>query len=302
MARVLQLTVRAMLRRGLTAVAVTAALTGAAARADVAVLAQGAVPQYGQVVEGIHAIAPGAAVVDVGDLPALEKLLATPPEVVVAVGARAFEVARSRATRSAVVGAAVLNPDTGGRRDVTAVPIEARPADALEALAALAPGARRIVALHSPDGAQAAEAVRAAAARRPGLKVDLKQVDDIAAFKWVFLGALQDHDAIWLLPDARVARPELVRFMAQACLDRRVALVGFLDGMSRAGALVSVAADLDAIGREAARLAAEVEARPREERRDIPFRHAPGKLYVNDRTRAALGLTGALPPRAEVFR
>jgi hypothetical protein len=72
--------------------------------------------------------------------------------------------------------------------------------------------------------------------------------------------------------------------------------------MSRAGALVSVAADLDAIGREAGRLAKEVEARPREDRRDLAFRHASGKVFVNDRTRVALNLPGALPAHAEVFR
>jgi ABC-type uncharacterized transport system substrate-binding protein len=292
-----------MRRRGLRRILVVAALAGVVpSRADLAVLTQRTVPQYARVVEGVCAIAPAAAVVDAADVVAVEKLLAQPPEVVVAVGARAFELARARATRSTVVGAAVLNPDAAGRRDVTAVPIEARPGDALDALVTLAPAARRIVALHPPNAGSALEAVRAAAARRPGLRVDLKQVDDIAAFKWVFLAALQDHDAVWLLPDGRLAKPDLVRFMAQACLERQVALVGFLDGMSRAGALVSVAADLDAIGHEAAKLALELEARPREERRDVAIRHAPGKLYVNDRTRAALRLPGALPPKAEVFR
>jgi ABC-type uncharacterized transport system substrate-binding protein len=272
------------------------------ARGELTVLTQTSVPQYAQVVEGVRAAAPGAAMVDAGDIVSVEKLLAHPPDVIVAVGAKSFDMARERATSSVIIGAAVLNPDTGGRRDVTAVPIDARPADALDALAALAPGARRVVALHPPDARRMVDEVRAVAARRPGMHVDLKQIDDVSAFKWIFLGLLQDHDAVWLLPDARLARPDLVRFMAQACLERQVALLGFLDGMSRAGALVSVAADLDAIGREAGRLAKEVEARPREDRRDLAFRHASGKVFVNDRTRVALNLPGALPAHAEVFR
>ena len=90
-------------------------------RADVAILTQREVPQYARVIEGLRAAGGELRVVDLGDLPALEALLAHPPVVVVAVGGRAFEVARARALRSAIVAAAVLNPDRGARKDVTAV-------------------------------------------------------------------------------------------------------------------------------------------------------------------------------------
>jgi hypothetical protein len=271
-------------------------------RADVAILTQREVPQYAQVIEGLRAAGRDLRVVDLGDLPALEALLAHPPVVVVAVGGRAFEVARARALRSAIVAAAVLNPDRGARKDVTAVPFAARPSDTLDALLALAPDARRVVAIHSPEASALAGELKALAQRR-GLELDLETAGgDPASFRWTFLGALQGHDAVWLLPDPRLASPELARFMAQACRERRIALAGFLDGMARAGALFAVAPDLDAIGREAARLAAELDARPAAERNGVPFRYAAGRLYVNDRTRSALKLGGALPGKAEVFK
>jgi ABC-type uncharacterized transport system substrate-binding protein len=258
------------------------------------------VAHYAEVVAALVAATP-APVVDADDAAAVERLLANPPEVLVAVGGRAFDLARARATRSAVVAAAVLNPDARGRADVTAVPLEPRPADVAAALAALAPRARRAVAVHGPGGAAAAAAA-VEAGRKRGLDVDVRELTDEASFRWAFLGWLQDHDAIWLLPDPRLAKPDLVHFMARACTERRVALIGFLDGMARAGALVAVAADLGAIGREAARVAADLDARPRERRTGVPFRLAAGRVVVNERVRGATALGGSLPPGAEVIK
>ena len=209
------------------------------------VLTQREVPQYARVVEGLRAAGGEPRVVDVGDAAALEALLAHPPAVVVAVGGRAFEVARARALRSAIVAAAVLNPDRGAREDVTAVPFAARPSDTVDALLALAPD-RRVVAIHSPEASMLAGELKVLAQRR-GLELDLETAGDEASFRWMFLGALQRHDAVWLLPDPHLAAPELARFMAQACQERRIALAGFLDGMARAGALFAVAPDLDAM-------------------------------------------------------
>ncbi len=271
------------------------------ARADVAVLTQREVPQYARVVDGLRAAGGQPLVIDVGDVSALEAFLAHPPAVVVAVGGRAFEVARARALRSAIVAAAVLNPERGTRKDVTAVPFAARPSDTLDALSALAPDARRVVAIHAPEASALAAELKALALRR-GLELDLETAGEVASFRWLFLGALQRHDAVWLLPDPRLAAPELARFMAQACLERHIALAGFLDGMARAGALFAVAPDLETIGREAARLAADLDARPAAERSGVPFRYAAGRLYVNDRTRSALRLGGALPVKAEVIK
>ena len=62
---------------------------------------------------------------------------------------------------------------------------------------------------------------------------------------------LQGQQALWLLPDARLARPEVAKYLVATCLERKLPLIGFLAGMAQVGALVAVAADFDAIGREA---------------------------------------------------
>jgi ABC-type uncharacterized transport system substrate-binding protein len=194
------------------------------------------------------------------------------------------------------VAAAVLALGAGD----AGVGMEARAEETVAALRSLAPGAKRVVVLH-PPGAKVAVADARAACRAAALDPTFLEVGDLSDFQGTFRRALEDRDAIWILPDPRLARPDVVKFMVTTCLERRVPLLGFLDGMTRTGALLSVAADFRAIGREAARLAGEVESRP-EGARDVPPRFAQGKLTVNERVREMLGLPGRPPRGAELVR
>jgi ABC-type uncharacterized transport system substrate-binding protein len=264
------------------------------------VLTQPAVPQYAEVVAGFREVR-GSTPVDVADEAGVQEALGKRPDIVVAVGSKALEVARSRAEGAIIVAAAVLSPDPGRRGEVTAVPMESRAQDAARALAAIAPGAKRVLLLHPPNS-RAALADARAAARAAGLELEPHELADLHDFQALFRRLAEGRDAIWLLPDPRLAKPDVVKFLVTSCLERRVPLVGFLDGMTRTGALLSVSADFRAIGREAARLAADVEARPPEARAGVPFRFAPGKLSVNVRVREMLGLPGRVPEGAEVVR
>jgi ABC-type uncharacterized transport system substrate-binding protein len=277
-----------------------AALAGAlaagpalAAGAGVLVVSQPAVAQYAEVLAGVREVR-AADVVDVADAAAVADALARGPEVVIAVGSKALEVARARAGSAKVLAAAVLAPGDG----IGGVPLDARAVDAARALRALAPKARTVTVLH-PPGASAAVADARAAARAAGLEAAFDEIGDVAGFQAAFLHATEGRDAVWILADPRLARPEIVKFMVTAALERRVALIGFLDGMTRTGALLSVAADFRAIGREAGRLASEVASHPSEAR---AVRFAPGKLSVNERVREMLGLSGRAPEGAELFR
>src|SRR5438270_12666569 len=86
-------------------------------------------------------------------------------DVVVAIGSKAFDLARTAPGTFTVVLAAVLNPEVSGHHAIGGVPMEARPADALAALKALAPSARRVLVLHPPGTPPVLAVVHAAAAR-----------------------------------------------------------------------------------------------------------------------------------------
>lgn len=279
------------------AVLAVAAQPGLAAAAIV-VLGQPEVPQYAEAAAAFHKVRPESAV-NAADAAAVDAAFARAPDVVVAIGPRALEIARRRAGGAVVVAAGVLAPEPGDR--LTAVPMEPRAQEALAALAALAPEVKRVVALH-PPGARAILQDARAAARAAGLQVEFRELGDLADFQGAFRRATEGAQAVWLLPDPRLARPEVVKFMVTTCLERRVPLVGFVDGMTRIGALLSVSADFPAIGREAARLAAELEARPPDARHEVPLRLVAGKLSVNERVREMLRLPGRPPAGADVYR
>jgi methyl-accepting chemotaxis protein len=279
------------------ALLVIALLGAAAARGEVVMLAQRDVPQYAQVAAAFQKVNPQARVVNVGD----GMLVVHDSDVIVAIGSKAFELARAQPGSAAIVAAAVLSPQPGGSHPITAVPMESRAADALDALRALAPDARKVLALHPPgDSPMLAEA--RAATRGRGLAVEFRALSDLSGLEASLRELLQGQQALWLLPDPRLARPEVAKFLVATCLDRKLPLIGFLAGMAQVGALVAVATDFDAIGREAARLASDLAARAPSARSGVPFRFVAGRVVVNGRTAQQLGLSGAPPPGAEMLR
>jgi ABC-type uncharacterized transport system substrate-binding protein len=104
------------------------------------------------------------------------------------------------------------------------------------------------------------------------------------------------------MPDTRIARPDLVKFMIATCLERHLPLFGFVDGMTRAGTLASVSADYGAIGRDTGRLASAIASKPKPDRLGVPFRFSAGLLSINERTREALDLGGTVPSGATTMR
>ena len=273
-------------------------LSGAVLAAGILVLTQPEVAQYALVVQAVRAELPDAQVADVGDAAACAAAFQTAPEVAIAVGTKAFDLAKARLPATPIVAAAVLGPDAGGRADVTAVPLEPRGAEGLRALAALAPSVRKVMVIFPPSSAGAVAELKQAAASS-GLTVEFRALVELSSFQQLFRSVLAGRDAVWLLPDTRLARPEIVRFMVSTCLEQRVALVGFLEAMTRAGALASVSADFHAIGKVAVRLAAQL----REKHAGaVPFEFAAGKVSVNARTREVLRLPGEVPAGYAVIR
>lgn len=273
-----------------------------AGASPVVVLVQPQVPQYAQVLAGVREVRAGEAGVDLGDEAAVARALEGKPEVVIAIGSKAYALAQEKAAGAMVIATAVLGADAKGRKDVTAVPLSPRGLDALSAIQALAPAVRRVAAFYPASLPAPILAQAQYAARASGLTVDFLPVAELDAFEGAFDAALGSHQAVWLLTDARLATPERVAFMVRRAREKKVLLVGFLSGMAQAGAAAAVSADYTAIGREAGRFATELLALPKTSREGAPFRFAKGALWVNATTLQALELGGALPVGAQVVR
>ncbi|HWE26966.1 MAG TPA: ABC transporter substrate binding protein, partial [Polyangia bacterium] len=103
--------------------------------------------------------------------------------------------------------------------------------------------------------------------------------------------------ALWLMPDPRLISAEMFNFLLVFTLEHKIALFGFLDSFTQAGALASIAPDYGDIGRRAARIAADLAQKPPEARLPVPPPvGAGGVLSVNAKTAKRLGLD--IPPSA----
>ncbi len=291
---------RAARRRRGRAVALAALLLAPLARAapPVLVLTQNGVPQYNEVLQGLREVQPGATSLDIADEVGVAAQLADKPLVVVAVGSKAFGVAKAKRPAGYIISAGVLNPALDGRTDIASVPLEPRSKETLAALRSLVPRAKRVVAFY-PATSPAAVAEAMASAATSGMVVDFRLLKQLNDFQDVFRSALVGTDAVWILPDVRLGKPEIVKFMVSSCLERKLPLVGFMDGMTRAGALMSASADFVAIGREAGKLATELGGKA--PGRELPAHFVPGRISVNQRTHQLLAPEGKPPAGAEVI-
>ena len=106
------------------------------------------------------------------------------------------------------------------------------------------------------------------------------------------LSSLADEiDVLWLVPDPHLNTSEMFKFVLVATLDRKIALLGFLDGYTQQGALASVAPDFKDNGHRAARLASGIAGRAAAERLPVPPPvTSPGSLTINLKTAHQLGI------------
>jgi ABC-type uncharacterized transport system substrate-binding protein len=286
----------------LSAMVVAFVLGQSGGDAPLLVLCQPGVKDYAQVLKGFGLTHKGISdEVDVDNPAAIDAAASRSPEIVVALGSKAFEVTKSRWAGVPVVAAAISATSAAGRTSVTAVPTETRAADALTLLAALAPGLKKVAAFYPASNTPLLADARQAA-QASGLNVTFNAVADVGSFQGQFKSEIVGNEAAWVLPDNRLVSGELFEFMAQTCLEAKVALIGFNDGMTAAGALGSVAVDYKEVGKEAARLTMDVAAAPKSQRGTQPFRFAVGRVTVSQKTMSALGIRGSPPPRATVLK
>ena len=289
------------------AVVVLLLLSSSVSRAGgVVAITDGRVAQYKEALAAAQTIVSGAVVVDLaaGDPSARVKELQ--PTVILAVGQRALQAARAAAPETPVVHCMVLGAAAAGSRLVTGVRLEVAPAELLASLTSVLPSAKRIGVIYDPKtlGWYLDEAEKAA--RGLGLTLVPKAVADARDVRGAADAIGGQIDVLWLWPDPRLINSEMFSVLLLSTIDRRVALVGFLDSFTQAGALASVAPDYREAGKRAGKLAAELLAKSAAARVPVPPPLlSPGALTVNLKTAKQLGVevpASALSRARQVYR
>ena len=224
--------------------------------------------------------------------------LAESPPLVFAIGPDAAKAMVEVGGSTLTLYALVPNPARIGLDPRAAgVSMFASPTSQMQAIRALLPGAKKIGVLYDPaiSAALVAEFETAAASVGATLvKKEIGSAKDVASGARELLSAI---DALLLIPDTSVISAETFKFIAQTSLESKVPLVGFSEGMSKAGAVLAIEGSYEEIGKKAAVAARRMLAG------GGGLREAPeGSVFVNAKSAQLLGLAISPALRARASR
>lgn len=199
----------------------------------------------------------------------VEHALAADPPLLFVIGLDALEVARDVARGTPIVFAMVINwKDHGlmGVPNITGVALEVPPEVQFTQLKIIAPSVHTIGVIHGSRTQTFVDLAQSAAEK---LGVELKEalVSAPPEVPRAWKSLRGEIDALWMVPDATAVDAERFRYLKEATQEAKVPFMGFSDKFVRAGCLMSLSADYEAIGSQAGILASrildgEIEAGP----------------------------------------
>ena len=279
----------------LACVVVSASQVWAGSTPSVVIVTDSKVPQYREAQSAAQQVLPDGQLLDVNDpelRPQLDRATAA-SAVLLAIGSKALLAAQS--TGASVVFCMVLGPSVGSAvgaaKNITGLRLEVAPSVQFGFIRRVHPKAKRLGVLFEPRAWAPYVKEATQAAQEQGLTLVTRPVADARDVRGALAEIAGDIDALWLLPDPTLVSVEIFNFLLVSTLERKIALFGFFADFTRRGALASVAPDYTEIGRQAAKLAAELAAKPAAARSPLPPSQAsPGSLSLNAKTARQLGL------------
>lgn len=181
-------------------------------------------------------------------------------DLVYAVGAQAVKLAVGKIKGRPLVFSMILNPEENavvqleGDSIVTGVSLDLSPKMQLELFKKIMPDLNTVGLFYSEQNAVfAEEAVKAGkelslVIRTFKLNTDVEVVQTLKS-------SIETIDALWLIPDTVVCTKDSMVYILKYSLEKKKAVIGFAEYLSKAGALFSCINDYEDNGRQAAELA-----------------------------------------------
>jgi putative tryptophan/tyrosine transport system substrate-binding protein len=189
-----------------------------------------------------------------------EDLVQDPPPVIFALGAKAAWTARKYLPDVPLVYAMVQDPDRYGIEGENVVGISMMvPTDlTLSQFRFLVPEADRIAILVGEESKSPIVEQAIATANELGMKPEVFDISDLQELRRSLDIMPKKCDALWLLPDPSVITTDHFYYLNNLAHRARMPMLTNSIGLTRAGALVGIAPDLEAVGKQAAQLALEI--------------------------------------------
>lgn len=239
------------------------------ASAQVAVLVESRASIYEQAAQGFQQAFAGAVqrLYLNGDDRALEASFASlrnnPPRLLVAIGTQAARIARARLGNVPILYCLALQPSQNNLvgTNIGGIALDVGLSQQFEKIQQALPNLRRIGVVYNPltSGSTVREARQYLAQNIQLVERQVSTPQQAArAIEELMSSVLGNQDAFWLLWDSVTANPANFRRLVELSLTYRIPVIAPARPFVEAGALISVGADYEQAGREAATMAQRV--------------------------------------------
>ncbi|MEW6218697.1 MAG: ABC transporter substrate binding protein [Thermodesulfobacteriota bacterium] len=191
----------------------------------------------------------------------MAELLASEPQLVFALGAKAAAVAKAWTSERPdlpVLFALVLNwqrYSLGGQANVAGIAQDVSPGVQFASATLVRAGVRRLGVLYNPTFSAETVAAAQGEAQALGLQLVARPLADPARFRQELRRLAEEVDALWVLPDPMLYSLEHLALMETECVRRRLPCVGPSRQAASAGLLLALDVDETGVGYQAAALA-----------------------------------------------
>ncbi len=227
----------------------------------------------------------------------MDKLLASRPSLIFALGAKAAYAAKlwtHQHQEIPVIFAMVLNWQKydflKGQDNMSGIASEVAPGIQFLNLSMFVPTARRIGIIYSPEHSR--EIVVLAREAAALLKLELREhpISSPAEFKAAYRQLASQVDGFWLLNDPFTYTVENMDWMQARCIQDRLVCIGQGSNLAEIGMMLSVLPDIDNIGTQAASMARNILRGQLP--KDVGVMESLGtRILLNQRTAARIGIS-----------
>lgn len=216
-----------------------------------------------------------------------EKLTVLSPKAIVAIGSDALlAVKTARLDVPVVFCLAVNHPEWLGLPNSWAIPMHLAPEDAYDRIRQVLPKTR-IAIPYNPERTGSLLKELLGYFKQTEIELIPIVVRRPSELGPALIKARGDYDALWILPDASFVDPLSVQYILEYAMQQRLPVVGYSEGFTRNGAVLSLAGNYEDMGRQAGELARRILSGERPPRIQFPRRV---RTYVNLRVARILNL------------
>jgi putative ABC transport system substrate-binding protein len=183
-----------------------------------------------------------------------EHLAAKNPDLVLALGTRAAQLAREQVRDRPVVFGMVFAADSFSSSNATGVTLNIPAAARIARVRELLPGVQTIGLVYSGRSATA-EADIAAACAKAGVKLVAARIDSTRQLAAALQGLAGRIQCFMMVPDPAIYVTESVEYLLRTSLDARYPVVGLSSLYAKAGALCAFDCSYTDLGRQTAVIA-----------------------------------------------